>query len=1101
MDRTTFEPLLTDFGLAKDIESESQVTRSGMTLGTPNYMPPEQADGRLDDIDERSDVYSLGATFYEMLVLRPPFEGASVAEIIRKIFFDDPVPPRRLNRVIEKDLETICLKCLEKDPGRRYPDAKSLAADLKRFLDGRPILARPASPLVKLLKRVRRNRLASLALFVLALVLCGGGVAGWIGLNKWLEERGEKEAAKAETESEKTARLEAEADRDKAERIKKKSDKVNRVLMAANARLGGVLIELKKGFYGLPGIQGRMNALYDQHRQTIDDFYAGVPSDPTSQATGLAVKAWFLRFGGYDQEARAALARSQNLDAEVPWGFLFEAMICLSVYVSEQPLSGLKFSIGGNLDFEPPPRDPRRVRQALDKLQGLIGKIAKATVWNEESVSDLREAMTGFEGMVRGDLEAADRGLTRALKVMELSWMWETVLLARAKVRYSRMRFSEGLPDVEKILGIYPQDKDAQSFKASLLLGDGIVRSLEGRDARDRFQESIEMHTKALALDPMDVWEHIYRGRVHWSLAEVMKVRGEDAGPSYKRSIEDYTRALDLEPGTGLAQSHRAGVHWSYGEYLEARGEDPRERFLSAIADYTEVLEGKDFHVGDVGRRGLAYRSLGDAQRAHGEDPRESFRRAIEDCTTAVEGDARNWEALNHRGLARQSLAEALASVGESPWETYDQAIEDFTKALSVNPKSGMAYDGRANVRWSLGEALMRSGRDPIPAFRQALADCEEAQRRVPQLVFPYSTSGAVYESWGDYLVSRGEDPRPIYRKAIAAYTKAAEKHAGAMQVYYNRGLAQKKLADAQVQRGVDPRQAYESSLKDCTEALRRNPKLGEAHVVRGLVFAGLGRLLIPQRGDPREHWKEAIREFSRALALNPRSAMALVNRGNVRRSLGTFLANRGHDPKEMWEKAAEDFGRALDLDPDSHQACYGRGVTWIRLNRPAAAVRDLEKAVGLAGTVPHYVHWLGRARNLLTTWTWVEPMVKAGDLIRRGDYRAAREALEKGLADAERAGVHENARHRPTLIAAHQDLAALYAVASKGKESKQGDPAPVSEEHAEACLRKGLESLRRALELGWADFEAIRKNPDLAALREHPEFEPLLKEYEEKKR
>ncbi|MHC5038274.1 MAG: serine/threonine-protein kinase, partial [Planctomycetota bacterium] len=102
------EPMLTDFGLAKDVASESRMTRSGMTLGTPTYMPPEQAEGRLTDIDVRSDVYSLGATLYEMLTLKPPFEGAAVINVIKKVLFDDPVSPKRLNPAVSKDLETIC---------------------------------------------------------------------------------------------------------------------------------------------------------------------------------------------------------------------------------------------------------------------------------------------------------------------------------------------------------------------------------------------------------------------------------------------------------------------------------------------------------------------------------------------------------------------------------------------------------------------------------------------------------------------------------------------------------------------------------------------------------------------------------------------------------------------------------------------------------------------------------------------------------------------------------------------------------------------------------------------------------------------------------
>jgi hypothetical protein len=151
-------PMLTDFGLAKDVESDASVTGSGVTLGTPQYMPPEQAEGLLSRVDERSDVYSLGATLYEMLTFKPPFEGENSIQVIKKITLENPRPPRKVSSGIPRDLETICLKCLEKDQERRYASAKAMAEDLDRFLVGKPILARPIGPLSRAYRWSRRNK-------------------------------------------------------------------------------------------------------------------------------------------------------------------------------------------------------------------------------------------------------------------------------------------------------------------------------------------------------------------------------------------------------------------------------------------------------------------------------------------------------------------------------------------------------------------------------------------------------------------------------------------------------------------------------------------------------------------------------------------------------------------------------------------------------------------------------------------------------------------------------------------------------------------------------------------------------------------------------
>jgi len=144
IDRASDEPRITDFGLAKQLNDDSGLTATGAQLGTPSYMSPEQAAGETDQVGPLSDVYSLGAILYELLTGHPPFRGTTVMQTLTMVTNREPIPPRQQNPAIPRDIETVCLKCLQKSPADRYASAGELAADVGRFLNGEPVRARRA---------------------------------------------------------------------------------------------------------------------------------------------------------------------------------------------------------------------------------------------------------------------------------------------------------------------------------------------------------------------------------------------------------------------------------------------------------------------------------------------------------------------------------------------------------------------------------------------------------------------------------------------------------------------------------------------------------------------------------------------------------------------------------------------------------------------------------------------------------------------------------------------------------------------------------------------------------------------------------------------
>jgi eukaryotic-like serine/threonine-protein kinase len=208
-------PKVTDFGLAKRAGSGSDLTASGAILGTPSYMAPEQAEGKGKQVGPAADVYALGAILYEALTGRPPFRAATPLDTVLQVVREEPVAPRQLNPQVPADLETIALKCLQKDPSRRYLSAEALADDLERWSMGEPITARPVSVAERAIKWVKRNKaVAGGAAGIAAALLIGTTLATWQAI------RASAEASRADREVQETGREKIRAENNAAEALK-----------------------------------------------------------------------------------------------------------------------------------------------------------------------------------------------------------------------------------------------------------------------------------------------------------------------------------------------------------------------------------------------------------------------------------------------------------------------------------------------------------------------------------------------------------------------------------------------------------------------------------------------------------------------------------------------------------------------------------------------------------------------------------------------------------------------------------------------------------------------------------------------------------------
>ncbi len=469
----TGEPHLTDFGLAKDLSAEG-LTAPGAVLGTPSYVAPEQAEGALDRIDARTDVFSLGATLYCLLTGGPPFTGSTTFEVIRKAIYEDPVPPRQAAPDTPPEAEAICLKAMEKNPSRRYQSAREMADDIARFLSGEALQARPVSTVVRTWRRLGRRRpvvAAAIAILLVVTAAIGGlairahdraddarrGVAAAARLEAAGQLAGARdllrgvllvspdeaqaktslariEAALAREEAARVARGQAAAgEASSAEEVMRKAELVSSVF-SRWARLDSVLRTLEAIHF-----DSRLTAAVREERARptwaqVQAFLDGVPSDPTSQAAARALGGWARRLAGHAEEGEAEIRAAAELDPDVPTGLLMQALVLFSTYAGSRELP-LIYQLPGRMEFGPlPPETPERAAMRKE-IEALLERARKARVWGKEAAADFAGALDAARATDVGEYDRAEEALSRALDAPDLRAFEGELRLARIQVR------------------------------------------------------------------------------------------------------------------------------------------------------------------------------------------------------------------------------------------------------------------------------------------------------------------------------------------------------------------------------------------------------------------------------------------------------------------------------------------------------------------------------------------------------------------------------------------------------------------------------------------------------------------------------------------
>ncbi len=919
---TQGRPFLTDFGLAKEVEEQAvggtTMTLSGTLVGTPQYMSPEQASGRPERIGPAADQFSLGVVLYEALTGKLPFQGNGLRELLNAISELDPDLPTRWVPRLHPDLETICLKAIEKAPERRYATIGAMAADLGRHLDGEPIEARAPSLAGRLLRKARKHWAVTLPTAA-ALLLAVGFAAYAVG-----------------THLRHVRELEESLSREQSMRRQLEEAAAVSAVFARWGRLSDALTEMEGIAYDSSLRLEERRARCAGPMSQVKAFLEATPQDRGAQAAALALTGWAHLLAGEGSEGNALMLRASEVDPDVPYGALMRALALFSGEIDDQSLPGIEVGTAG-VEIGPAEGETAAMRDARARILALVDEVGRARVWGRQGSEENRVAIDGLLAMRNGDYAAADEALSQALAAVDLRMVRASLFLARGKVRYLRKEFSKALADLQEVERVRPAQASVRECAGLIHHAMAEEASIGGTDPIPEFRRSIEEFTEALRLDPSKAYVLGFRGNVYARLGFHESACGLDASESLRKAIADQQAAANATHGNASVCANLAAAWLMLAEIQAGRGEDPRGALQSAIAVLSAAIEADASLTHAWVNRGMAFLRLGDAERGCGEDPMASYGRAEADCREAVKRIPENGDAHVYLGNTLLRLGEAAAAEGLDPAARLGEAVAEFERAIERLPGSLDAYVGEGLALWNLGNGEARRGLDPRETYDRALAAYDKAAALNPRYVSIRSNRAATYAAIAEAEDARGIDPRGSFGKAIEELGESIRLNPQDAGPYSSRAYAQVLLGEAEAAHGGDPRDLYRSAIADGDAAIERNPAWADVYNHRGLARSRLGEAEGARGEGSGDRFQKALEDFQAALDRNPRFWRAYMNAGRV------------YELQARPSKAAECYAAALAIQPADWLKADLERAKAAAAERPAwaATVEEGDRAFG----------------------------------------------------------------------------------------------------------------------------------------------------------
>jgi serine/threonine-protein kinase len=821
-----WRPYVVDFGIARDVEGRD-VTISGTVLGTPAFASPEQVRGEVAHLDRRTDVYSLGATMYWFLTDRAPYEGG-YPEVLAGIMDREPIPPHRIRREIAVDLETITLKCLEKEPARRYPTARAVSEDLRHFLAGEPITARPANLAYKLGKLIRKNK--GLTAAAVAVLVAFGAVISYSAHSNY---RARRQAEIAQTlllqanEIDEMVRITSMMPLHDRRATEARIGRRLAAIEAATSRLGR--LAFGPGHYAI----GRGYLALHRYADALEHLQLAEESGYRTPGVGFSLGMVLGKL--YE----SGLQRANQLDDEA----LREA---------------------ARRDIEARYREP-----ALAHLRGSGASQIEAAAYAEGLIAF-------YERRYPEALEKARSAFEEARWLYEAKKLEGDIYLALGAEDRFRGDYDQALANLALAGAAFAKAADIARSDPTVYDGDCArwiqvveTEARRGDPAPATFSSALSACSSSLAVNPDRADAHERLASLHWRWADVVHDRGGDPTPHLAHATESARRAIELDPSSATAHATLGGSLTVAGLYELAQGTDPRPTLERAISNLEAAVERDPGLVLAHDDLGYAWERIARYELAAGLDPTPSLERAITSFDRAIQINPAYANAHNNKGIALWRRGYYELRTGVDPQPSLDQALDAFSAAIAINPNYANAYANRGLTYRTKALALFELDENPIPWIELARDSLDRALEINPRIFWGYPERAGAELLAARWAMRRGASPRPYLNAAAEAARQAMAVNVQNATAYQTAAEVHRWQAEWLRSVQQDPRADLAAGRRLAARALELNPSLTNALVTDAalLLIEAEATESPPER---RRLADDARRALDRAMELNP---------------------------------------------------------------------------------------------------------------------------------------------------------------------------------------------------------------------------------------